>query len=98
MKRLNLLGVFSVLMTFFLFSCGGDNGEPTPEPKPTPDGKKSITIEVVGNKSEVKLGETLTFVVKDENQKELKEKVVIYVDYSKIAGFSYKFFPISLIR
>ncbi|MBS9768251.1 MAG: Omp28-related outer membrane protein [Flavobacteriaceae bacterium] len=93
MKRFNFLGAFSVLMTFFLFSCGGDSGEPTPnpEPTPTPDGKKSITIEVVGNKKEVKLGETLTFVVKDENQKELKEKVVIYVDYSKIAGFSYKF-------
>ncbi len=88
MKRFNFLEVFSVLMTFFLFSCGGDNGEPTPKPKPV---EKSITIEVEGNKSEVKLGETLTFVVKDENQKEITEKVVIYVNYSKIAGFSYTF-------
>ncbi len=51
----------------------------------------NITIEVKGGKTEIEKGETLEFVVKDEEQNELKGKVSIFVDDKKIDGFSYKF-------
>ncbi len=53
--------------------------------------RPEITLGVVGEKAEVEVGGTLSFVVKDHNDKELKEDVLIYVDRTKIDGFSYKF-------
>ncbi len=82
MKQINILKTLPILFLFLTFSCGSDNDDPT---------LKSITIEVSENKNEVELEEKLTFIVKDENQKELTDKVVIFVDNNKIEGTSYTF-------
>ncbi len=92
MRRFNIFAALSVLMAFFLFSCGSDENNPTPTP-PKPDEVKttSIKVEVEGNKTEIKKGETLSFVVKNQEGTVLKEDVTIFVDGKKIDGTSYTF-------
>ncbi len=94
MKRLNFFATLSVLTVFLFFSCGSDE-KPTPAPEPPKPPIKTettaITVEVEGNQTEIKKGETLTFVVKNQDGKVLENEVKIFVDTKEINGNSYKF-------
>ncbi len=92
MKRVSILGIFSFMVVTFIFSCSSGGDEPVNPPKPPKEDKTtSITLAITGNKTEIKKGEALSFVVKNQKDEVLNNGIAIFVDDAKIEGTSYKF-------
>ncbi len=92
MKRVSILGILSFMVITFIFSCSSGGDDPVNPPKPPKEDKTtSITLSTTDNKTEIKKGETLSFVVKNQKDKVLNDGIAIFVDDTKIEGTSYKF-------
>jgi hypothetical protein len=77
--RLNYL----LIITLFAFSCGGDSDTPS-----TP--KTDISsIKISASKSEIEVGQSLTFTVTGNEGSNLTNKSKIYINGSEISGTSY---------
>ncbi len=74
-----------LLFSLFIISCSSK------EDKPNEDTVKSISIETQSSQKEVIVGESITFIAKNQGGKEITHKVEFFVDDVKTEGSLYTF-------